>query len=310
MQVAAGEGDDDVSLAVRRSRDGHGARSRRARLPHAALPHARRHAARRVDARDLHVRALRKPRVRLEHRPDARQLVGIADDDRVRVADVDRDHLVSRDALGRRHLHLSDVLLDPPVRQPPRDDLALADADASCAAPPSHAAAIRVALPDSSAVDPSGFQMTTSAQSSPRADDLRRCRRRHRRRGARARRRAAPPSRDRRCRARPSAPSSELVHVEAAAGIRLVRERRRVARLDEAALLVKARRARIVALDREADARCAAASRAQCSTDSTSSRAAPVPRSSGATHIATRNTVAGSSATKQLTSPSNRPSRS
>ena len=31
---------------------------------------------------------------------------------------------------------------------------------------------MRVALPDSSAVEPSGFQMTTSAQSSPRADDL------------------------------------------------------------------------------------------------------------------------------------------
>ena len=63
----------------------------------------------------------------------------------------------------------SDVLLDLAVGHPPRDDLALADANGRARSAPSHAATIRVAFPDISAVEPSGFQITTSAQSSPRA---------------------------------------------------------------------------------------------------------------------------------------------
>ena len=72
-QVAAGEGDDDLAVAVRRRRHRDGARAGRLRLPHASLPDPRRHMARRVDARDLDVRALREARMRLEPRADLGQ---------------------------------------------------------------------------------------------------------------------------------------------------------------------------------------------------------------------------------------------
>ena len=97
-QVAAREVHEHVALAVRRRGDRDRARAGRARLPHAALPDARRHLARPVDARDLDVRAVREARVRLEQRAEPRQVVGIADDDRVRVADDDRRELDAGDA--------------------------------------------------------------------------------------------------------------------------------------------------------------------------------------------------------------------
>src|SRR5215213_9683679 len=129
VQLAAGEGDDDRALTVRRRRYGHGARPRRARLPHPALPHARGHAPRRVDARDLDVRPLRKARVPLEQRPDAWKVVRIADDDGVRVPDVHRDEVDPLDALRPQDLD-RELLLDPSVGGPARDDFALADAHA------------------------------------------------------------------------------------------------------------------------------------------------------------------------------------
>ena len=139
------------------------------RLPHAALPHARRHASRRVDSRNLHIRPAREAGVRLEQRPDPRQVVGVAEHDRVRVAHV--DGITSRPATrsGAKDLHLAQVLLDLAVEGATRENLARRRRARGSRSAPSHAATIRVALPDISAVEPSGFQMTTSAQSSPRA---------------------------------------------------------------------------------------------------------------------------------------------
>ena len=116
-QVAAREVHEHVALAVRRRRDRHRARPGRRRLPHAALPHARGHLAGPVDAHDLDVRPVRKARMRLEQRPDELDVVGVADDDRVRVADVDDGDVEARDALARDHLHLADLRLVQPARR-------------------------------------------------------------------------------------------------------------------------------------------------------------------------------------------------
>src|SRR3954447_10709239 len=129
VQLAAREGDDDRALAVRRGRNCHGARPRRARLPHPALPHARGHAPRRVDPCDLDVRPLREARVPLEQRPESRKVVRVSDDDGVRGAHVDPDEVDPLDALAPEHLH-RELLLDASVGGSARDHLALADTDA------------------------------------------------------------------------------------------------------------------------------------------------------------------------------------
>src|SRR6185436_15530450 len=91
LQVPAGEMDDDLAVAVRRSRDRHGARTRRTRLPHAPFPDARGDPAGPIDTCDLDVRACGKARIRLERRPDRGQVSRVAHDHGVWVADVDRN---------------------------------------------------------------------------------------------------------------------------------------------------------------------------------------------------------------------------
>ena len=56
-----------------------------------------------------------KPRVRLEQRADARQVVGVAFDDGVRVADVHRDEADAVDLLRLGDRDLAEVLLDEAV---------------------------------------------------------------------------------------------------------------------------------------------------------------------------------------------------
>src|SRR3954471_18519389 len=97
QEVAAGERDNHLALAMRRRRDRNGARPGRACLTHSTFPQARRHAYRPIDASDLHVRPSGKTWVRLEQRPDQRQIARIAEDDRVRVTYIDRRHLESGD---------------------------------------------------------------------------------------------------------------------------------------------------------------------------------------------------------------------
>ena len=67
--------------------------------------------------------------MRLEERADQLDVVWIADDDRVRVADRDRGHVEPRYALALVDRDLSHVLLDEPVREHTGDDLARADAN-------------------------------------------------------------------------------------------------------------------------------------------------------------------------------------
>ena len=68
-------------------------------LPRPALPHARLDLAVAEPPCDLDVRPLREPLVHLEQRADARQVVGVAFDDGVRVADVDRGEADAVDLL-------------------------------------------------------------------------------------------------------------------------------------------------------------------------------------------------------------------
>ena len=66
----------------------------------------------------------------LEHRTDARQVVGVALDDRMRVPDVDGDEADAVHLLGVETRHLAEVLLDEPVLASIGPHLARADADA------------------------------------------------------------------------------------------------------------------------------------------------------------------------------------
>ena len=138
----------------------------RARLPHAPLPHTRGDLARPVDASHLDVRAIREARMGLEQWPDARQLVRVADHDRVGIADVDDDHIQPRDLLGLSDGDRAEILLHVTVLDS-CDGRARPDVDAHFprrwfdrrASEPRYGCR----CPDSSAVEPSGFQITTSA---------------------------------------------------------------------------------------------------------------------------------------------------
>ena len=70
---------------MRDSRDSDGARPGGLRLAYPTLPNARRNPARGVDPSNLNVRALRVAGMRLQQWPDERDVVGIADDDGVRI---------------------------------------------------------------------------------------------------------------------------------------------------------------------------------------------------------------------------------
>src|SRR5207245_5856594 len=84
-----------------------------------------------VPPRHLDVGPVRVARMRLEERSDKRQIVGIAFDDRVRIADRDRRHLEPRDSLTLVHGDLPQILLDVVVAEHPGDDLAWAYAYAN-----------------------------------------------------------------------------------------------------------------------------------------------------------------------------------
>jgi 2,3,4,5-tetrahydropyridine-2-carboxylate N-succinyltransferase len=114
-QLASREGNHDLAFAVRRGRDGDGARPGGARLTDAALPDTRPHAPRRLDVRHLDVRPLREARMPLEQRPHTLNLGWVAADDGVRVADRDRDELDAVDRLRLPHLDCPQVLLDDAV---------------------------------------------------------------------------------------------------------------------------------------------------------------------------------------------------
>ena len=79
-------------------------------------------------AGDLHVRPVGEARVRLEQRADPRQVGRVAVDDRVRVADVDRDEPDALDLLGLSDRDEPHVLLDEAVSAEHRRHLALAHA--------------------------------------------------------------------------------------------------------------------------------------------------------------------------------------
>ena len=105
--------------------------------------------------------------MRLEQRPDQRQVVGVADDHCVRVADGDRDDLEARDSLALVDLDRPDAPVRSRrpatgVRRRSRSPTRTVTSSAPLRSA-SHRATIRVPLPDSSAVDPSGFQITISA---------------------------------------------------------------------------------------------------------------------------------------------------
>ena len=166
---------------------------------------------------DLHVRALREARMRLEQRPELRRSVGVADDDRVRVARPRR----GRDARSRRR---APARRPRPRRGPARrarppciraaHGLAAptrtVDRARRRCAPRASAAAIRVPLPDISAVEPSGFKIpivaVVAAVRAPRG--CRRCPRRRRRRAGVSQ---CPQRRGRRSRARASATISSAI---------------------------------------------------------------------------------------------------
>ena len=58
--------------------------------------------------------------MRLQQRPDQRQVIRVTDDDGVRVPHRDRRHLETRDTLAPVDLHLAEVGLDSPVAEHPR----------------------------------------------------------------------------------------------------------------------------------------------------------------------------------------------
>src|SRR3954470_15933881 len=97
---------------------GHGARARGEGLPRAALPHADGQVVRAVDPDELHVRALRKPAVTLDTRPQTAQLAALwlPSDNRMRVADRHRRELdplpTEVEALRRADVDDSDVQND------------------------------------------------------------------------------------------------------------------------------------------------------------------------------------------------------
>ena len=171
VEVAAGEVDDDLAVAVRRRRDRDGARSRRARLPHAALPDARGDLAGRVDARDLDVRPLgesadasraRGPIVGRSAGSPTTTACGLpTSTGTTSIAAVDR-LLGAPTATGPRSCSTS----SPPSirattsRSPTRRRTTSAPVRSA-----SQRAAIRVPLPDISACEPSGFQITTAPSS-------------------------------------------------------------------------------------------------------------------------------------------------
>ena len=67
--------------------------------------------------------------MRLEERPDQRQVVRIAFHHSVRVPDGDRRHFEARDPLGLVHVDLAEILLDVVAADHPRADDTRADAD-------------------------------------------------------------------------------------------------------------------------------------------------------------------------------------
>src|SRR5439155_14989672 len=81
----------------------------------AALPYARGNLARPVDACDLDVRAIGEPRMRLEQRTDELDVVGVADDDRVWIADVHDGDLETGDPLARDDRRGAELGLVEPV---------------------------------------------------------------------------------------------------------------------------------------------------------------------------------------------------
>src|SRR5947209_4743718 len=103
---------EHLAFAVRRSCNSDGARPRRGGLADAPLPDPAAHLAGAVDADDLHVRSGWEPRMRLEERPDAHDLIRVAAHDGVRVADRDRDELDPLDGLPRANLDLAHVRLE------------------------------------------------------------------------------------------------------------------------------------------------------------------------------------------------------
>src|SRR3954453_11011038 len=121
-QVAPREVDLNGALApsVRDGRraGGDGARARGERLPRPALPDADSDVVSAVDAHELDVRSLGEALVRLDERAEAQQLraLGVAADDRVRVADRDGRQLdafaLDGDRLGLADLDSPHLLLD------------------------------------------------------------------------------------------------------------------------------------------------------------------------------------------------------
>ena len=124
QELAAGERDDDVPAPVRRRSHRDGAGSGRPRLPHAALPDARGHAAGPFASRDLDVRPLREAWMRLEQRPDSRQVGRIAQNDGVRIPNGHARDIEVSDTLELERVELSHLLLDPAVCEQARTNLA------------------------------------------------------------------------------------------------------------------------------------------------------------------------------------------
>ena len=113
--------------------------------------------------------------MRLQERAETEEVVSpvLEPDDGVRVAHRDGRHLEELagdvQCLERADVYLSEILLDEPVVTDVREHGARADVHPYVGLPvrrASHAAAMRVPLPDISASEPSGFQISTVTSSS------------------------------------------------------------------------------------------------------------------------------------------------
>ncbi len=140
-----------------------------------AFPDARLDDSATAQARDLNVGSPWEALMRLEQRPDLQQVAWVTRDDRMRIPDVDGDEADALDLLRRSRdgYVVAEILLDPAFvlgsslattsRAPTRTVTCVAPVSSA-----SHRAAMRVPLPDISACDPSGFQITISSASSRR----------------------------------------------------------------------------------------------------------------------------------------------
>ena len=170
VEIAAREADLHVAC-TQRGGDRDRARPRRPGLPDTALPDARLDRSG-VDApRNLDVRAVGKARMGLEQPARCRQLRRIAVDHGVRIADVDGRETHALDLVRFADDHgqpLLDQAAGAASRAAPRRSPDANRDGVGAGLLASHRAAMRVPLPDISAREPSGFQITISSQSGPR----------------------------------------------------------------------------------------------------------------------------------------------